>query len=259
MGRRRFDPDNFMLDLRDVKKKVQDSTYGVPFEISFDKHIVVDFGRVSAAKDGTPTLSSNIQMEYRQMDWVDETKYVLEDGSVGIMSGARGKISDIIKNGILKERTLKRESKIPEPFDTDKIELKTHVGTLPPTDRFWRQTNKKNGAENRIHLSCTCNWRFVNIERAFEDVVGGVARSLFVYSDAGGSTVVGNHVTDLLREVKFSSEGQGSQYFEPVHIQYIPVRKQVLDIIEVNVAETTGELARLGTGNTILALHFRRT
>ena len=48
----------------------------------------------------------------------------------------------------------------------------------------------------------------------------------------GGSTVVGNRMTDFLREVKFHSEGRGSQYFQPVHIQIIPVRKQVLDINE---------------------------
>ena len=89
-------------------------------------------------------------------------------------------------------------------------------------------------------------------------MAGGVSRSLFVYTDAGGSSVVGNRLRNLLREVKFSSEGRGSQYFEPVQIRYIPVRKQVLDIIEVNVAETTGELARLGTGNTVLTSHFRR-
>ena len=89
-------------------------------------------------------------------------------------------------------------------------------------------------------------------------MLDGGTRSLFVYSDAGGSYVVGNRVTDLLRGIKFSSHGQGSQYFEPIHIQYIPVRKQVLDIIEVNVAETTGELARLEKGYTILTLHFRK-
>ena len=92
-------------------------------------------------------------------------------------------------------------------------------------------------------------------QMAFTDaVLEGGSRSLFVYSDTGGSSVVGKRVTELLREVKFSSHGQGSQYFEPIHIQYIPVRKQVFDIIEVNVAETTGELARLGKGNTILTL-----
>ena len=174
------------------------------------------------------------------------------------MSGGRSKIKDIIKEGVVRERTLRKSTSVPEPFDTDDMELKTHAGTVPPTNRFWRQTNKNISGENRVHLSGTCCWRFTNIKRAFEDVVGVVSRSLLVYTDAGGSTVVGNRVTDLLREVKFSSEGRGSQYFEPIHIQYIPVRKQVLDIIKVNVAETTGELARLGSGNTILNLHFRR-
>ena len=171
-------------------------------------------------------------------------RYTMENGSRGIMVSGGGKIKDIIKDGVVRERTLRKLTSVPEPIDTDDVEPKTHIGTIPPTNQFWRVTNKKNGDENRVHLSGTCCWRFTNIKRAFEDVVDGVSRSLFVYTDAGGSTVVGDRVTDLLREVKFSSEGRGSQYFEPVHIQYIPVRKQVLDIIEVNVAETTGELAR---------------
>ena len=82
---------------------------------------------------------------------------------------------------------------------------------------------------------------------------------LFVYSDVGGSGVVGNQVTDLLREVNFKREGKGSQYFEPLHIQYIPVRKDTIDIIETQVAETTGELAGFGEGNTIVTLHFKKT
>lgn len=46
--------------------------------------------------------------------------------------------------------------------------------------------------------------------------------------------------------------GEGSQYFEPPHIQYISLRKQVLDIIETYVAEATGEMVRFGEVNTIL-------
>ena len=245
--------DNAQLDQWAVKAKVQDSTHGAPFEISFDKHIGIDFGWVAVDKNGKLSLGPNIVMEFEQTALEDDTRYKMRDGSKG-----SGKISDIVRDGVIKERALKRVSKVPEPYDTDDVEPKTHAGTQPSSTRYWRQTNKRDGTENRIHLSCVCNWRFMNIRRAFEDVVGGVSRSLFVYSDAGGSTVVGNRVTDLLREVRFHSEGSGSQYFEPVHIQYIPVRKQVLDIIEVNVAETTGELARLGVGNTILTLHFRR-
>ena len=96
------------------------------------------------------------------------------------------------------------------------------------------------------------------MDQAFRSVVGSPSRSLFVYSDVGGSGVVGNQVTDLLREVNFKREGKGSQYFEPLHIQYIPVRKDTIDIIETQVAETTGELAGFGEGNTIVTLHFKK-
>ena len=79
-------------------------------------------------------------------------------------------------------------------------------------------------------FSYHCNWRFMNLNQAFQSVVGSSSRSLFVYSDVDGSGVVGNQVTDLLREVNYKREGKRSQYFEPLHVQYIPVRKDTLDI-----------------------------
>ena len=113
--------------------------------------------------------------------------------------------------------------------------------------------------EELFHLSVTCDWRFTNLNKAFQNVVGSTSRSLFIYSDMGGSSVVGNQVTDLLREVNYQRRGDGSHYFEPLHIQYIPLRKDLLDIIETQVSETTGELTEFGDGNTILTLHFKRT
>jgi len=50
-------------------------------------------------------------------------------------------------------------------------------------------------------------------------------------------------------------------YFEPHHIQYIPVRREVMDIIEVQVAETVGtgdDLAKFGPGHTLVTLHFKQ-
>ena len=58
--------------------------------------------------------------------------------------------------------------------------------------------------------------------------------------------MVGNQVMDLLREVNYRRTGDGSHYFEPLHIQYIPLRKAQLDIIETQVSETTGELTEFG-------------
>ena len=74
--------------------------------------------------------------------------------------------------------------------------------------------------------------------------------------------MVGEQVTDLLRKVNYERKGNGKVYFEPQHIQYIPVRKEMIDIIETQVAETTGELAsllELGKGVTIVTLHFKLT
>ena len=149
--------DNSMLDLDLVKTKSQHATYGVPFEISFEKHLGVDLGWVSAKRDGTPILGPNIQMEYERKKYENAIVYTMENGSRGILASTQGKIKDIIKDGVIREKVLRRESKIPEPFDTDDVEPKTQAGKIPPTDRFWRETNKKNAAENRLHLSCTCN------------------------------------------------------------------------------------------------------
>ena len=118
---------------------------------------------------------------------------------------------------------------------------------------FWTSIS-----ETYYKFSYHCNWRFINLNAAFQAIVGATSRSLFVYSDVGGSGVVGNQVTDLLREVNFIRRGAGVQYFEPLHIQYIPVRKDLIDIIETQVAETTGQLVDFGEGNTIVTLHFKQ-
>ena len=106
---------------------------------------------------------------------------------------------------------------------------------------FWTSTG-----ETYYQFSYHCNQRFINLNAAFQAVVGATSRSLFVYSDVGGSGVVGNQVTDLQREVNFIQRGAGVQYFEPLHIQYIPIRKDLIDIIETQVAETTSELVDFG-------------
>ena len=125
----------------------------------------------------------------------------------------------------------------------------------PDVDDGWRYWVVEYGF---LKLSVYCNWRFTNLNSAFQNVIGNEKRSLFVYSDVGGSSVVGDQVTDLLREINFSRTGKGAQYFEPLHIQYIPVRKETLDIIEVQVAKTTGELVKFGDGNTVVTIHVKK-
>ena len=73
--------------------------------------------------------------------------------------------------------------------------------------------------DDLFNLSVTCDWRFTNRNKAFQN---------------------GNQVTDLLREVNYRRTGAGSHYFEPLHIQYIPLRKDLLDIIETQVSDNRG-------------------
>ena len=72
----------------------------------------------------------------------------------------------------------------------------------------------------------------------------------------------GNRVTDLLLEIQYKREGRGTLYFEPWHIQYLPLRNEVLEIIQIQVTETVGtggDLVKFGKGNTIVTLHFKKT
>ena len=126
---------------------------------------------------------------------------------------------------------------------------------IPDVSSWWHYWAVEDGV---LKLSIYCNWRFTNFNSAFQNVIGNEKRSLFVYSDVGGSSVVGDQVTDLLQEINFSRTGKGAQYFEPLHIQYIPVRKETLDIIEVQVAETTGELVKFAGGNTVVTIHVKK-
>ena len=70
-----------------------------------------------------------------------------------------------------------------------------------------------------IRLSFDVSWRFINLDYAFNNVLGPSTRSLFVYSDVGASNVLENEVTDFIHEVNYERKGNGSYYFDPTHMQ----------------------------------------
>ena len=115
--------------------------------------------------------------------------------------------------------------------------------------------------QNRMYtLSSAYNWRFVNLDQAFRNVMGEPTRTLHVYSNVDGSTIVGDKKTDLLREVAYQRTGRGTVYYEPVHKQYHAVRQRTIEIVEINIAETSGELVQFlddGRAQTYVTLHFR--
>ena len=123
------------------------------------------------------------------------------------------------------------------------------------------QVTTDGGGTTWIWLSFSVNWRFTNLNVAFRAVVGDPTRTLHVYSDVSGSSVVGSRVNDLLREIQYKREGRGTMYFEPLHIQYLPLRNEVVEIIHIQVAETIGtggDLVKFGEGNSLVTLHFKK-
>ena len=110
-----------------------------------------------------------------------------------------------------------------------------------------------------VHIGIWVNWRFFNLNSAFTRVIGTSTRTFHFYSDVCASSLMGNSVKDLFREIRYKREGRAAIYFEPVHIQYIPVRNNIVETIETEIAESeTGALVKFGKGEGILTLHFKK-
>ena len=77
---------------------------------------------------------------------------------------------------------------------------------------------------------------------------------MYLYSNVGRSTITGNRVTDLLREVPHDPT---KMTYEHSQILYKPVRSNVLDIVDMQLAENDGQLVDFASGVTSVTLHFK--
>ena len=115
-------------------------------------------------------------------------------------------------------------------------------------------------SEKAVQLTKKAQWRFVQLNRIFDHVTNRHKRTLYVYSNVGASTIVGDQVVSLLREVEYNPrQGQHDHFhFEPNMIQYHDVLSTDMDIIEVQITETDNTLLQFGQGVTTLVLHFKK-
>ena len=111
---------------------------------------------------------------------------------------------------------------------------------------------------DHLQLSQTLNWHFLNLNVAFRSVVGEPSRTFLVYSDLVDSNIVGGQLHALVREVEYRRQGKGVAYFEPLHIQWLPCRREYLDHVEVEIAESAGGLVQFGAGRTLVTFVFQR-
>ena len=128
-----------------------------------------------------------------------------------------------------------------QEFHSDTIPTPTDVLGADNKPTFWKVDG------TYLVLSVTCNWRFVNLNETFRPSAEFArTRPLHVYCDVGTSSMVGNRITDLLREIKYHPKE--TTPFEPRHIQYLPVRNEVVEIVETQMTEINGIWCNLAKG-----------
>ena len=124
------------------------------------------------------------------------------------------------------------------------------------TSRAFTITTMDNVVWMRLYMGF--EWQINNLNASFEKIVGTRKRTVMVYSDLVESTVVGSGKFPLLREVQLLRTGDGESTAEPLHHQWIKVRGQQLDILEVEIASTSGPLAILPPGKTLVTIGLKQ-
>ena len=109
-----------------------------------------------------------------------------------------------------------------------------------------------------VRLHQAFEWQLNNLDASFEKIVGTRKRTVMVYSDLVESTVVGSGKYPLLREVQLLRTGEGESTAEPLHHQWIKLRGNQLDILEVEIASTSGPLAILPPGKTLVTIGLKK-
>ena len=68
---------------------------------------------------------------------------------------------------------------------------------------------------DHLQLSQVINWRFVNLNVAFREVVREPSRTFLVYSDLMDSNIVGGQQHAMVREVEYRRQGKAWRTMNP--------------------------------------------
>ena len=144
-------------------------------------------------------------------------------------------------------------------FRRDKNWIGEHWTGLQPTDVNRDVTDREFLVKNnQLHLSRMVEWQFNSLNAPFEKLVGTSKRTDMVYTDVVESTVVGSGKFPLLREVQLLRTGEGESTVEPLHHQWIRVRGNQLEMVEVEIATPSGPLAILPPGKTLVTIGLKQ-
>jgi len=115
---------------------------------------------------------------------------------------------------------------------------------------------KYDSSNERLILHPFFQWRIFNVNDSFQSIKR--SKSLFVYCDLIKSTFVGNQQHQLLREVYMKEDQDARQMVEPKRLQWIPLAKNTVEVIEIQIAGIEGTLVKFTPGKTVVNLSLRK-
>ena len=139
--------------------------------------------------------------------------------------------------------------------------LGEHFVSISPSDLLGGNSLfkvKQENGQSYLYLTRTVDWHFQNLNVLFNTHVGTVKQTVMIYCDAVESTIVGSQRHSLLRKVELERKGEGRATIEPYHREWIRVRNQHIESIEVSLATPGGSLLVLSPGKTIITLGFQQ-
>ena len=93
-----------------------------------------------------------------------------------------------------------------------------------------------------LRLQASVNWYIYGLGYTYHSPMYQ-KRPLYMYTDLVQTQIMGRSETDLLSEVEYDGSAQGDilkNSYEPQNLQFIPVRKNVFDTIEIGISEADG-------------------
>ena len=114
-----------------------------------------------------------------------------------------------------------------------------------------------------LRLQASVNWYIYGLGYTYHSPMYQ-KRPLYMYTDLVQTQIMGRSETDLLSEVEYDGSAQGDilkNSYEPQNLQFIPVRKNVFDIIEIGISEADGtqtEFVGNSHQSTVVTLCFRK-
>ena len=104
------------------------------------------------------------------------------------------------------------------------------------------------------------NWYLYEIDNHIYHNSLQQSRPLYMYTDLVQTQIVGKSETDLLRRVEYGGS-KDKIIYEPQNLQFVPVRKNMFDTVEIGISEVDGTQAEFvgnKNENTVVTLCFRK-